>query len=63
MLLALLLASTLAHQVSGLAFERSILTEKFARRGVHVVRQYSVDPLEATFVREVMDTDVFEVIP
>jgi CBS domain-containing protein len=62
-LLALLVAATLAHLVSVLVLKRSILTEKVARRGFHVMREYSVDPLEATFVREVMDTDVFTVEP
>ena len=60
-LLALLVAATVAHLVSVLVLKRSILTEKVARRGFHVMREYAVDPLEATFVREVMDTDVFTV--
>lgn len=62
-LLALLVAATCAHLVSVLILKRSILTEKVARRGFHVMREYAVDPLEATFVREVMDTDVFTVEP
>lgn len=62
-LLALLVAATCAHLVSVLTLKRSILTEKVARRGFHVMREYAVDPLEATFVREVMDTDVFTVGP
>jgi H+/Cl- antiporter ClcA len=62
-LLALLVVATVAHLVSVLVLKRSILTEKVARRGFHVMREYSVDPLEATFVREVMDTDVFTVEP
>jgi CIC family chloride channel protein len=62
-LLALLIAATVAHLVSVLVLKRSILTEKVARRGFHVMREYGVDPLEATFVREVMDTDVFTVTP
>jgi CBS domain-containing protein len=33
---------------------RSILTEKIARRGRHVFREYGVDPLERHFVDEVM---------
>lgn len=35
---------------------RSILTEKLARRGMHVAREYSVHPLELIPVREVMRT-------
>ena len=62
-LLALLVAATISHLVSVLILKRSILTEKVARRGFHVMREYSVDPLEATFVREVMDTDVVTVTP
>ena len=57
-LLGLLVAATVSHLVSVLILKRSILTEKVARRGFHVMREYSVDPLEATFVREVMDSDV-----
>ena len=62
-LLALLVAATISHLVSVLILKRSILTEKVARRGFHVMREYSVDPLEATFVREVMDTDFVTVTP
>ncbi len=62
-LLALLIAATLSHLVSVLVLKRSILTEKVARRGFHVMREYAVDPLEATFVREVMDTDIYTLDP
>ncbi|MGH9047568.1 MAG: chloride channel protein [Acidimicrobiales bacterium] len=62
-LLALLVAATIAHLVSVLVLKRSILTEKVARRGFHVMREYAVDPLEATFVREVMETDIYTVEP
>jgi chloride channel protein, CIC family len=62
-LLALLVAATISHLASVLLLKRSILTEKVARRGFHVMREYGVDPLEATFVREVMDTEVFTVEP
>ncbi len=62
-LLALLVAATISHLVSVLVLKRSILTEKVARRGFHVMREYAVDPLEATFVREVMDSDVYTVEP
>ena len=62
-LLALLVTATVAHLVSVLALKRSILTEKVARRGFHVMREYAVDPLEATFVREVMDTDLYTFDP
>jgi len=37
---------------------RSILTEKVARRGYHISREYSVDPLAILRVAEVMDAIV-----
>ena len=37
---------------------RSILTEKLARRGHHLTREYSIDPFEFARVREVMDKEV-----
>jgi CIC family chloride channel protein len=55
-LLPLLVACTIAHLMSTLVLRRSILTEKVARRGFHVMREYAVDPLEALFVREVMQS-------
>jgi CBS domain-containing protein len=63
LLLPLLLACTIAHFVSVLLLKRSILTEKVARRGFHVLREYSVDPLDALFVRDVMETDVVTLAP
>ena len=41
-----------------LVLRRSILTEKVARRGFHVSREYAIDPLEILFVREVMRPEV-----
>jgi len=61
-LLPLLIAVTVAHGVTVLALKRSILTEKISRRGYHVSREYSIDPLEILFVREVMRTNA-EVLP
>jgi len=63
LLLPLLVASTIAHLVSVLVLNRSILTEKVARRGFHVLREYSVSPLEVLFVRDVMATEVVTVRP
>ncbi|MBK5229240.1 MAG: chloride channel protein [Actinobacteria bacterium] len=56
MLLPLLLAATVAHLVSVLTLKRSILTEKVARRGFHVLREYAIDALDVLFVRDVMST-------
>jgi H+/Cl- antiporter ClcA/predicted transcriptional regulator len=57
-LLPLLLATTLAHGFTVLTLRRSILTEKVSRRGYHLSREYSIDPLEILFVREVMRTNI-----
>ena len=37
-----------------LLLKRSILTEKISRRGLHLTREYSVDPYEVMRVSEVM---------
>ncbi len=58
MLLPLLVGSLIAHGFTVLVMRRSILTEKVARRGYHLSREYAVDPLEILFVREVMRTEV-----
>ncbi|HVD94030.1 MAG TPA: chloride channel protein, partial [Vicinamibacterales bacterium] len=58
MLLPLLVAVTIAHGFTVLLLPRSILTEKVARRGFHLSREYSVDPLEILFAREVMRADI-----
>jgi CIC family chloride channel protein len=52
--LPLLVGSVVAHAFTVLTLKRSILTEKVARRGYHLSREYAVDPLEILFVREVM---------
>ncbi|MBZ5623141.1 MAG: CBS domain-containing protein, partial [Acidobacteriia bacterium] len=58
MLLPLLLAVTIAHGFTVLTLRRSILTEKVARRGYHLSREYTVDPLEILFVKDVMRTNI-----
>src|SRR5579863_2979789 len=56
--LPLLVGSVVAHGFTVLVLKRSILTEKVARRGYHLSREYAVDPLEILFVREVMKTNL-----
>jgi CBS domain-containing protein len=56
--LPLLVSSVIAHAFTVLTLRRSILTEKVARRGYHLSREYAVDPLEILFVREVMRTKI-----
>jgi H+/Cl- antiporter ClcA len=57
-LLPIVVAASIAYLISALLLKRSVLTEKVARRGFHLTREYSVDPLEVMFVREVMETGV-----
>jgi H+/Cl- antiporter ClcA len=56
-LLPLLIGATAAYAISVLVLRRSVLTEKVARRGVHLSREYSIDPLEVLFVGDVMTQD------
>jgi CIC family chloride channel protein len=46
-----------AYAISVLLMRRSILTEKIARRGRHILQEYSVDPFEFTQVRQLMTAD------
>ncbi|MER9492063.1 chloride channel protein [Mesorhizobium sp. M0320] len=57
-LVPLIAACAAAHAVTVLLMKRSILTEKIARRGHHLVREYGVDPFALTRVREVMTAQV-----
>ena len=57
-LLPLLAAAAGAYGFTVLTMGRSILTEKIARRGHHIYREYGIDPLERHSVAEVMSTDV-----
>jgi H+/Cl- antiporter ClcA len=61
-LLPLIAACVTAHLVTVLLMKRSILTEKVARRGHHLAREYRVDPFTLTRVEEVMATEV-ETLP
>jgi chloride channel protein, CIC family len=54
----LLIASFTAYGFTVLFMKRSILTEKVARRGYHISREYSVDPLERASLGEVMTRNV-----
>jgi H+/Cl- antiporter ClcA/predicted transcriptional regulator len=57
-LLPLLIATMVAHTFTVLVMKRSILTEKVARRGFHIFREYSVDILERVHVEDVMTKEV-----
>jgi H+/Cl- antiporter ClcA len=54
LILPLLAASFAAHGLTVLLQRRSIVTERLSRRGHHLSREYSVDPLEAMTVSQVM---------
>lgn len=54
----LLIACASAYAVTVLLLKRSILTEKIARRGQHIVREYSTDPFELLRVADVMVREV-----
>jgi CBS domain-containing protein len=53
-LLPLLLTVAVAYGLTVLTMKRSIMTEKIARRGLHIYREYSVDPLERHHVADLM---------
>ncbi|QUN29070.1 chloride channel protein [Cupriavidus sp. KK10] len=57
-LLPLLLTTAVAYGFSVLTMKRSIMTEKIARRGLHIYREYGVDPLERAHVDELMTREV-----
>jgi CIC family chloride channel protein len=54
---ALMIGSVAALGVTVLIMRRSILTEKIARRGLHINREYSVDIFNLLRVGEVMDSN------
>jgi H+/Cl- antiporter ClcA/predicted transcriptional regulator len=53
-----LTAAVAAYGVTVLLLKRSILTEKIARRGHHVTREYGIDPYQSTRAADVMIRDV-----
>jgi H+/Cl- antiporter ClcA len=55
---AIFIGSIASVAVTVLILKRSILTEKVARRGFHIMREYSVDPFDTLRVADVMDRDV-----
>ena len=63
MTLPLLVGAATAHGLTVLILRRSILTEKVARRGFHITREYATDPLEHLFIREIMRTELVTLTP
>ncbi len=59
LMLPVLLSCVVAYAVSVLVQPRSMLTEGLSRRGLHLSREYGVDPLETMLVGQAMHTSVF----
>ena len=53
-LLPLAIGCAAAHTTTVLLLKRSILTEKVARRGHHITREYVIDPFETIKVADIM---------
>jgi H+/Cl- antiporter ClcA len=53
-LLPVLLATMTAYGFNALTMRRSIMTEKIARRGRHIYREYGLDPLERMHVGDLI---------
>lgn len=59
LMLPVLLSCVAAYAVSVLVMPRSMLTEGLSRRGLHLSREFGVDPLETILVSQAMHTSVF----
>ncbi|HEX3812857.1 MAG TPA: chloride channel protein [Mycobacteriales bacterium] len=62
-MLPLVVASVSAYTLSVLLLKRSVLTEKIARRRLHLTREYTTDPLEVFFASEVAARDAIALRP
>jgi len=58
LLLPIFVATVSAYAVTVLLLRRSILTEKIARRGQHITREYGTDPFELTRAADIMVREV-----
>jgi H+/Cl- antiporter ClcA len=56
-MLPLMLVGVIASAIALSFMKNSIMTEKLARRGIHVYQEYDTDILKLTRVRDVMDKD------
>lgn len=59
LMIPVLLACVTSYALSVLLQARSLVTEGLSRKGLHLSREYGVDPLETVMVREVMHTSLF----
>ena len=53
-----MLAAVIADLIAGALLDHGLMTEKLARRGLHVSFDYTPDYLQATLVRDAMTNDV-----
>ena len=60
-LLPLLLACAVSYGFTVMTMKRSIMTEKIARRGLHIYREYGIDPLERHDIGEIMTRNVLTI--
>ncbi len=59
LVLPVLLACGAAYALSVLVQPRSLLTDALSRKGLHLSREFSVDPLETMLVSQAMHTSVY----
>ena len=59
LMLPVLLACVASYAVSVLVMPRSMLTESLSQRGLHLSREFGVDPLETMLASQAMHTSVF----
>ena len=57
-ILPIMLAAVIADLIAGALLDHGLMTEKLARRGLHVSFDYTPDYLQATLVRDAMTNDV-----
>ena len=60
-LLPLMLTTAVAYGLTTLTLKRSIMTEKIARRGLHIFREYGADPLERQHVSDLMSARIIAI--
>lgn len=60
-MLPVLLTTAVAYGFTVLTMRRSIMTEKIDRRGLHIYREYGVDPLEENHVSDLMTRGVIAI--
>lgn len=60
---ALVISAVVAETITVLIMKRSILTEKIARHGLHLTREYGINPMEVLRISDIMDKNVPTISP